>query len=86
MWREPERFDPARGSLRTYLLTMADGRAVDLLRSERSRHSIQRGRCQPQEFAAGVVSDLGFSDQPAQTTWAVMGNSEDPQWATAPLA
>jgi RNA polymerase sigma-70 factor, ECF subfamily len=39
LWREPERFDPGRGSLRTFLLSMAHGRAVDLLRAETSRHA-----------------------------------------------
>jgi len=39
LWREPERFDPARGSLRTFLLAVTHGRAVDLLRSEVSRRS-----------------------------------------------
>jgi RNA polymerase sigma-70 factor, ECF subfamily len=39
LWREPERFDPARGSLRTFLLSMAHGRAVDLVRAETSRHA-----------------------------------------------
>jgi RNA polymerase sigma-70 factor (ECF subfamily) len=37
LWRSPERFDPGRGSLRSYLLAQTHGRAVDLLRSERAR-------------------------------------------------
>ena len=39
LWREPERFDPARGTLRTFLLSVTHGRAVDLLRSEGSRRA-----------------------------------------------
>lgn len=38
LWRHPERFDPDRGSLRAFLLADGHGRAVDLLRSETSRH------------------------------------------------
>jgi RNA polymerase sigma-70 factor, ECF subfamily len=37
LWGTPERFDPARGSLRSYLLAQAHGRSVDLLRSDTSR-------------------------------------------------
>jgi len=37
LWRAPDRFDPGRGALRTYLLTRAHGRAVDMLRSEAAR-------------------------------------------------
>lgn len=33
LWSQPERFDPERGSLRSYLLAMSHGRAVDALRS-----------------------------------------------------
>lgn len=39
LWRKPERFDPNRGKLRTFLLTMAHSRAVDRVRSEQSRRS-----------------------------------------------
>src|SRR3954447_10224250 len=50
LWERPERFDPARGNLRPFLLRMAHGRAIDRLRSETARwrradtHERQRGR------------------------------------------
>jgi RNA polymerase sigma-70 factor (ECF subfamily) len=37
LWNDPERFDPGRGSLRSFLLAQTHGRAVDLLRSEGAR-------------------------------------------------
>jgi RNA polymerase sigma-70 factor (ECF subfamily) len=37
LWNSPDKFDPGRGSLRSYLLAQCHGRSVDLLRSESSR-------------------------------------------------
>jgi RNA polymerase sigma-70 factor (ECF subfamily) len=37
LWNQPERFDPARGSLRVFLLAHCHGRSVDILRSDASR-------------------------------------------------
>lgn len=39
LWTRPERYDAARGSLRAYLLAIAHGRAVDMVRSETSRRA-----------------------------------------------
>jgi RNA polymerase sigma-70 factor (ECF subfamily) len=37
LWEQPERFDPARGSLRSFLLANCHGRAVDALRRDSAR-------------------------------------------------
>ncbi len=40
LWRNPERFDPARGALRSFLLMDANARAIELVRRDAAR----RGR------------------------------------------
>lgn len=52
LWREPERYDPVRGSLRTFLLSVTHGRAIDLLRSETSRRA--------REERARSVAEAGY--------------------------
>jgi RNA polymerase sigma-70 factor (ECF subfamily) len=37
LWHEPGRYDPERGSLRTFLLSQVHSRAVDMLRSDTAR-------------------------------------------------
>jgi len=37
LWRQPDRFDPLRGTLRSYLLIDANARAIELVRSEVAR-------------------------------------------------
>ena len=37
LWRSPERFDPQRGTLRSFLLARTHGKSVDVVRSEEAR-------------------------------------------------
>src|SRR5262245_35568488 len=39
LWRQPERFDASRGSLRTYLLIEANARSIEMIRSDSSRRN-----------------------------------------------
>lgn len=67
LWNAPDRFDPERGSLRSFLLTQAHGRAVDVLRSDTSRR--RREQQEASDTAAGgydvehEVLDLSLADQ-----------------------
>ncbi len=51
LWNQPDRFDPERGSLRSFLLAQAHSRAVDVLRSETSRR--RREERDARQAAAG---------------------------------
>ncbi len=50
IWRKPDRFDPLRGSCRTYLFTLARSRAIDRLRASATRN--QRTQAAMQEAVA----------------------------------
>ena len=39
LWHDPARYDPERGTMRSYLLTQTHGRSVDLLRADVSRRN-----------------------------------------------
>jgi RNA polymerase sigma-70 factor (ECF subfamily) len=79
LWRRPERFDPARGNLRAFLMTATHGRAVDILRSDTSRAA--REQRSVRETATGgydlenEVWDLAVADQVKQVV-AALPNDE----------
>ncbi len=75
LWDHPDRFDASRGSLRTYLLTMAHSRAVDTVRSKSARWDRER-RDAVSTAGAGYdvdleVWDLALADQVAQAMAAL---------------
>jgi RNA polymerase sigma-70 factor, ECF subfamily len=66
LWNRPERYDPARGNLRSFLTTVAHGKAVDRLRSDSARSD--REKRSARETATGgydidsQVWDLAVAD------------------------
>jgi RNA polymerase sigma-70 factor (ECF subfamily) len=70
LWREPDRFDPARGSLRSFLLAQSHGRAVDAVRSSssrRAREAREAARTARAEYDIQHEAwDLTLADQVAQ--------------------
>lgn len=70
LWNEPNRFDPERGTLRSFLLANAHGRSVDLIRSEVSRR-------RREERDAADTADAGYDI--AREVWdlALAGHVRD---------
>jgi len=69
LWNQPDRFDSARGSLRSFLLAQAHGRAVDAVRSSSSRRAREaRDALRTAEASYDIqheVWDLAVADQVA---------------------
>ena len=53
LWNEPDRFDPDRGSLRSFLLSHSHGRSVDSLRSNTARR-------RREDREAHLTADAGY--------------------------
>ena len=70
LWRQPDSFDPERGSLRSFLLAQAHGRAVDSVRStssRRAREARDAARTANADYdIQHEVWDLALADQVAQ--------------------
>jgi RNA polymerase sigma-70 factor (ECF subfamily) len=61
LWNSPEKYDPERAPLRSYLLSQCHGRAVDLLRSEGARRA-REDRTARERAAAGYDVDHELED------------------------
>ena len=67
LWYRPERFDPERGSLRSYLLSVTHGKSVDLIRAEAARKGREEREARLQPSASDdldrEVWDLTVADR-----------------------
>jgi len=73
LWRHPGRYDPAAGTLRTYLAVMARHRAVDLVRSEVRRAARQEHnyRLAPERSAPSPCEEVMASEAAAAVRAAI---------------
>jgi RNA polymerase sigma-70 factor, ECF subfamily len=62
LWDDPQRFDPGRGALRSFLMAQAHGRAVDQLRSETARKAREQRQVRESVAAAGYDLDREAND------------------------
>ena len=57
LWDHPERYDPERGSLRAFLLTITYGRSIDVVRSDSARRRREEREARLDGGTRGVVDD-----------------------------
>lgn len=55
-WNAPGKYDPSRGTLRTFLITLAHRRAVDAVRSEEAR--FRREEKVPEDIAPSIDDEV----------------------------
>lgn len=71
-WKSPEKFDSSRGSLRTFLLTIAHRRAVDVVRSETARS--RREETTPKEADSYDIEEEVWAKALSETVREALGD------------
>ena len=75
-WNAAHKYDPDRGSIRTYLLTIAHRRSVDIVRSEEAR-SAREENTPPAPPPIDLESEVWLRSQSEQVRRAVAGLRAD---------
>ncbi len=84
LWASPQRYDPTRGSLRSWLLTQAHGRSVDIVRSEESRRRRDERDGQlavarpPEADVEATVEELALADHVRRALDSLPREERDP--------
>jgi RNA polymerase sigma-70 factor (ECF subfamily) len=69
LWREPSRYDRARGGFASWLLSMTHHKAVDAVRRE---ESLRRRRTAATEEAVAMMDDPGAVSSVDEEVWSVL--------------
>jgi RNA polymerase sigma-70 factor (ECF subfamily) len=87
LWERPGAFDPDRGSVRTWLATIAHRRAVDRVRSsERARRREQASAAESPDVATVDVAAEGEAVDTSARLWAAVDALPEDQRAAVRLA
>ncbi|MBA2281131.1 MAG: sigma-70 family RNA polymerase sigma factor [Acidimicrobiia bacterium] len=86
LWGRPGRFDPTRGSLRSFLLMQAHGRSVDLLRSESTQRARETANLAERTSVASAVDDSALARLAGERVWQLLARLADGERQAIALA
>ncbi|CAN5266423.1 sigma-70 family RNA polymerase sigma factor [soil metagenome] len=86
LWARPGRFDPTRGSLRSFLTMQTRGRSVDVLRSERSRRNREIADHAGRKLPAEAIDDLALARLAGERAWQLLAGLTDVERQAITLA
>ena len=86
LWHKPERFEPGRGSLRTFLLTDAHGRAIDFVRSNAARRARESADFKRRSAAGVDAENVALARLTGDDVWRLLSALDDSQRAAIVLA
>jgi len=86
LWNRPDRFDPARGSLRSFLMLAAQGRAIDLLRSDAARRTREKTRAGEREPTAPATDDSALALLAGERAWQKLAHLDEGERQALALA
>ena len=79
MWEKPNRYNPDRGSLRSFLLTQAYGRSIDRLRSDGARRAREAASVLVRETAPVGVETTVLTRSAGNKVWRLLNALPDGQ-------
>ena len=89
LWKKPELYDPGRGDLRRWLLSVTRNAAIDGLRGRRGTANARDGGAAPLDFlsdGADDPSDVAWRNMQAETVRAALQDLPDAQREVVELA
>ncbi|CAN5517395.1 sigma-70 family RNA polymerase sigma factor [soil metagenome] len=86
LWRKPGSFDPARGSLRSFLMLQAHGRCVDLIRSDNARRTRESTIAVDQQSRQPPVDELALARLAGEHAWRLLSGLREGERAAIVLA
>lgn len=86
LWRRPHSYDPARGSLRSFLMTQTHRRSVDLIRRDDARPTRKNANAVDHTSLHPPVDDVAVAHLAGEHVWSLLANLTDGERSAIVLA
>lgn len=86
LWRRPDSFDPARGSLGSFLMMQAHGRSVDMIRRDHARRTRETAIAADHISLHPPVDDVALAHLAGDQAWRLLAGLTDGERSAIVLA